>query len=132
MGPACQDVLAARRDVRDWRIVSIDPATARDLDDALSVRALDDGTFEVGVHIADVSYFVPDGSALDNAARQRATTVYMVQRAIPMLPRLLSEVCVWAIAASGQRCAGGWPAWVASDHHVEPRRWTAVASRRTG
>ena len=87
-----QDVLQKRRDVRDWRIVSIDPTTARDLDDALSVRPLDNGHFEVGIHIADVSHFVAEGSALDVAARSRATTVYMIQRAVPMLPRLLCEV----------------------------------------
>jgi len=81
-----------RRDVRPWRIFSIDPTTARDLDDALSVTRTADGHFEVGIHIADVSHFVAEGSALDQAAFARATTVYMVQRAIPMLPRLLCEV----------------------------------------
>eukprot|EP00160_Parvularia_atlantis_P017685 Unigene6193_Nuclearia_a/m.19052 Unigene6193_Nuclearia_a/g.19052 ORF Unigene6193_Nuclearia_a/g.19052 Unigene6193_Nuclearia_a/m.19052 type:complete len:1438 (-) Unigene6193_Nuclearia_a:54-4367(-) len=83
--------IARRRDVRDKRVFSIDPPTARDLDDALHIEHLPDGKWEVGVHIADVSYFVPEGSALDQQARMRATTVYMVQRAIPMLPRLLCE-----------------------------------------
>ncbi|KAJ3162413.1 hypothetical protein HDU86_004893 [Geranomyces michiganensis] len=80
-----------RRDFRDERIFSIDPPTARDLDDAVSVKALGDGIFEIGVHIADVGFFVKPDSALDKEARYRATTVYLVQRAIPMLPRLLCE-----------------------------------------
>jgi exoribonuclease R len=99
--------LAGRRDLRAWRIVSIDPATARDLDDALSLQPLPapadaapDGMplpaagarWRVGIHIADVAAFVRPGSALDDDARARATTTYMVQRAVPMLPRLLCEV----------------------------------------
>ena len=73
------------------RIFSIDPPTARDLDDALSIEALPAGTFRVGVHIADVAFFVPPGSALDAEARERGTSVYLVDRVIPMLPRLLCE-----------------------------------------
>ena len=73
------------------RIFSIDPPTARDLDDALSIKALPGGSFQVGVHIADVAYFVPAGSALDAEARERGTSVYLVDRVIPMLPRLLCE-----------------------------------------
>ncbi|XP_044529207.1 DIS3-like exonuclease 2 isoform X2 [Gracilinanus agilis] len=80
-----------RRDLRKDCVFTIDPATARDLDDALSCRPLPDGNFEVGVHIADVSYFVPEGSALDKVASERATSVYLVQKVIPMLPRLLCE-----------------------------------------
>jgi VacB/RNase II family 3'-5' exoribonuclease len=80
-----------RRDLRQARIFSIDPETAKDLDDALSIKQLDDGMFEVGVHIADVSYFVKPGTALDNAAQERSTSVYLVDRVIPMLPRLLCE-----------------------------------------
>ncbi|KAM5229138.1 DIS3-like exonuclease 2 [Ctenodactylus gundi] len=83
--------LNKRRDLRKECIFTIDPSTARDLDDALSCRPLADGTFEVGVHIADVSYFVPEGSHLDNVAAERATSVYLVQKVIPMLPRLLCE-----------------------------------------
>jgi exoribonuclease R len=71
-----------RRDFRNTRIFSVDPLTARDLDDALSVTPLSDGTFEVGVHIADVSYFVEPGSALDQEAFNRATTVYLIQKVI--------------------------------------------------
>jgi protein SSD1 len=80
-----------RRDMRDARVFTIDPATARDLDDALSIKHNEDGTFEVGVHIADVSHFVRPNTALDRDARKRATSVYLVQRAVPMLPPLLSE-----------------------------------------
>uniref|UniRef100_A0A452HAE3 DIS3-like exonuclease 2 n=1 Tax=Gopherus agassizii TaxID=38772 RepID=A0A452HAE3_9SAUR len=86
----------------DWRedsnfaigkecIFTIDPSTARDLDDALSCKQLPDGNLEVGVHIADVSYFVLEGTALDQVASGRATSVYLVQKVIPMLPRLLCE-----------------------------------------
>lgn len=80
-----------RRDLRKECIFTIDPATARDLDDALSCKQLPDGNFEVGVHIADVTYFVEEGNALDIIASQRATSVYLVQKVIPMLPRLLCE-----------------------------------------
>uniref|UniRef100_A0A4W5PQL3 DIS3-like exonuclease 2 n=1 Tax=Hucho hucho TaxID=62062 RepID=A0A4W5PQL3_9TELE len=80
-----------RRDLRKECIFTIDPATARDLDDALSCKPLPDGNFELGVHIADVSYFMEEGNALDFIASRRATSVYMVQKVIPMLPRLLCE-----------------------------------------
>ncbi|ORX54610.1 RNB-domain-containing protein [Hesseltinella vesiculosa] len=80
-----------RRDLRDYRVFSIDPATAKDLDDALHIIALDDHQFEVGVHIADVSYFVNRNTKLDAEARQRATSTYLVDRVIPMLPSLLCE-----------------------------------------
>lgn len=80
-----------RKDLRDHRVFTIDPETARDLDDALHVKKLDDGNFEVGVHIADVSHFVKPNNALDREARKRATTIYLVQRAVPMLPQALCE-----------------------------------------
>lgn len=80
-----------RRDLRKECIFTIDPVTARDLDDALSCKLLPDGNFEVGVHIADVTYFVEEANALDFMASQRATSVYLVQKVIPMLPRLLCE-----------------------------------------
>ena len=75
------DEIAKRRDLRKSRIFTIDPTGARDLDDALSVTPLADGTFEIGVHIADVTYFVRPNSELDREARRRATTVYLVQQA---------------------------------------------------
>lgn len=80
-----------RRDFRTNRIFSIDPPTAKDLDDALSLTKLEGGLYEIGVHIADVSYFVKLGSALDREARKRGTSVYLIERMIPMLPPILSE-----------------------------------------
>ena len=80
-----------RRDFRDECVFTIDPMTARDLDDALHCKKLSDEIYEVGVHIADVSYFVLPDTALDNVALQRGTSTYMVQKVIPMLPRLLCE-----------------------------------------
>ncbi|XP_065604157.1 DIS3-like exonuclease 2 isoform X2 [Cyrtonyx montezumae] len=83
--------MAKRRDLRKECIFTIDPSTAKDLDDALSCKQLPDGNFEVGVHIADVSYFVLEETALDRVASERATSVYLVQKVIPMLPKLLCE-----------------------------------------
>ncbi|KAF9551296.1 hypothetical protein EC957_009180 [Mortierella hygrophila] len=83
--------LIRRRDLRKDCIFTIDPPTAKDLDDAVSISRLEDGTLEVGVHIADVSHFIKVGSALDREAKSRATTVYLVQKAIPMLPNILCE-----------------------------------------
>ncbi|KAJ1308908.1 hypothetical protein OPQ81_004593 [Rhizoctonia solani] len=80
-----------RRDFRSERVFTIDPATAKDMDDALHVQVNDDGTYDVGIHITDVSYFVKPNTALDRDARKRATSVYLVQRAVPMLPPTLSE-----------------------------------------
>ena len=82
---------AVRRDFTGVRVASIDPPTARDLDDALHAEMRPDGTLVVGVHIADVSHFIPADSALDEEARRRATSTYLVQRVMPMLPRLLCE-----------------------------------------
>lgn len=83
--------LELRKDLRSERVFTIDPETAKDLDDALSIKRNEDGTYDVGVHIADVSYFVKPNTALDRDARKRATSVYLVQRAVPMLPPALSE-----------------------------------------
>eukprot|EP00928_Gymnodinium_smaydae_P035082 TRINITY_DN24751_c0_g1_i1.p1 TRINITY_DN24751_c0_g1~~TRINITY_DN24751_c0_g1_i1.p1 ORF type:complete len:1116 (+),score=199.03 TRINITY_DN24751_c0_g1_i1:76-3423(+) len=81
-----------RRDCRHLRCISIDPPAARDLDDAVSVApGAIEGTYRVGVHVADVTHFVRPGSAVDDEARRRATTVYLVGRVYPMLPRWLSE-----------------------------------------
>jgi ribonuclease R len=83
-----------RRDFRNVTTCTIDPFDAKDFDDALSVRTLPDGKIEVGVHIADVSFFVKNGNALDIEARERATSVYLVDRTIPMLPHILStDLC---------------------------------------
>lgn len=79
-----------RRDFRAITTFTIDPADAKDFDDALSIRTLPNGNTEVGVHIADVSFFVKTGSAIDKEGRNRATSVYLVDRTIPMLPHVLS------------------------------------------
>jgi len=84
----------SRADFRNVTTCTIDPFDAKDFDDALSVRALPDGNTEVGVHIADVSFFVTPGTALDKEAVERATSVYLVDRTIPMLPEILStDLC---------------------------------------
>jgi len=80
-----------RRDFRDTTTFTIDPTNAKDFDDALSVRDLGDGKTEVGIHIADVSFFVTPGTSIDKEARERATSVYLVDRTIPMLPEVLSN-----------------------------------------
>ncbi|CAN6466781.1 unnamed protein product [Victoria cruziana] len=80
-----------RKDLRDICIFTIDPSTATDLDDALSVEKLSDDIFRVGVHIADVSFFVMPGTALDKEAQLRSTSVYLLQHKVPMLPPVLSE-----------------------------------------
>jgi ribonuclease R len=80
-----------RRDFRGVPTCTIDPFDAKDFDDALSIRTLPDGSYEVGVHIADVSFFVKPGNAIDKEAVERATSVYLVDRTIPMLPEVLSN-----------------------------------------
>lgn len=86
--------LKGRKDFRDTTTFTIDPADAKDFDDAISFKKLDNGNYEVGIHIADVSYYVKPGSALDQEAYSRATSVYLVDRVIPMLPERLSNgVC---------------------------------------
>lgn len=83
--------LKDRRDMRTTTTFTIDPADAKDFDDALSFKKLDNGHFEVGIHIADVSHYVTPGSALDHEAYKRQTSVYLVDRTIPMLPEVLSN-----------------------------------------
>jgi len=83
--------LETRRDLRTTRIFTIDPPASKDLDDAISCTRLPEGGYEIGVHIADVCYFVKPNTALDRDARKRATTVYLVQKPVPMLPPQLSE-----------------------------------------
>ena len=86
--------MASRRDFRDVLTFTIDPADAKDFDDALSYRDLGGGRCEVGVHIADVSHYVKPGTAIDAEAYRRGTSVYLVDRTIPMLPeRLCNELC---------------------------------------
>ncbi|MDD3891028.1 MAG: RNB domain-containing ribonuclease, partial [Bacteroidales bacterium] len=80
-----------RRDFRGVPTFTIDPADAKDFDDALSLRKIDDNTFEVGVHIADVTHYVKPDSPIENEAVDRATSVYLVDRCVPMLPERLSN-----------------------------------------
>ncbi len=86
--------IKSRRDFRGITTFTIDPADAKDFDDALSLQKLNNGKWEVGVHIADVSYYVKPGTILDEEAYSRATSVYLVDRVVPMLPEKLSNgVC---------------------------------------
>jgi ribonuclease R len=83
-----------RRDFRDVPTFTVDPADARDFDDALSMKQLENGNWEVGVHIADVTHYVRPGSLTEEEAKQRATSVYLVDRVVPMLPeRLSNNIC---------------------------------------
>lgn len=83
--------IKARRDFRNITTFTIDPADAKDFDDALSVRELNPGVWEIGVHIADVTHYVQPGSIIDTEALERATSVYLVDRTVPMLPEKLSN-----------------------------------------
>lgn len=83
--------IAKRRDMRQVPTFTIDPADAKDFDDALSIQKLDNGLWQIGVHIADVSHYVQPGSLLDEEAYRRATSVYLVDRVVPMLPEVLSN-----------------------------------------
>lgn len=81
----------SRRDMRDTLTFTIDPADAKDFDDALSFKETENGDYEIGIHIADVSHYVRPGTALDAEAQKRTTSVYLVDRTIPMLPEALSN-----------------------------------------
>jgi len=83
--------VARRRDMRNVLTFTIDPKDAKDFDDALSFQKLENGNYEVGIHIADVSYYLEEGTILDAEAYQRATSVYLVDRVVPMLPEVLSN-----------------------------------------
>ena len=83
--------IAKRRDMRDTLTFTIDPKDAKDFDDALSFKKLENGNYEIGIHIADVSYYLQEGTILDDEAYQRATSVYLVDRVVPMLPEVLSN-----------------------------------------
>ncbi len=89
-----EEEIAKRRDMREVTTFTIDPADAKDFDDALSIQKLENGNWEIGVHIADVSHYVKPGTLLDEEAYSRGTSVYLVDRVVPMLPEILSNnVC---------------------------------------
>jgi len=86
-----EDEIAKRRDMRKTLTFTIDPKDAKDFDDALSFEKLENGNYEVGIHIADVSHYLQPGTILDDEAYERATSVYLVDRVVPMLPEILSN-----------------------------------------
>lgn len=93
-GQITEQDIAERRDMRAVTTFTIDPADAKDFDDALSIRKLDEGHWEVGVHIADVTHYVRPGTVVESEAEERATSVYLVDRTVPMLPeRLSNDLC---------------------------------------
>lgn len=86
-----QEEIAKRRDMRNVLTFTIDPKDAKDFDDALSFEVLENGNYQIGIHIADVSHYVEEGTPLDDEAYQRATSIYLVDRVVPMLPEILSN-----------------------------------------
>ena len=86
-----KEEIAKRRDMRDVLTFTIDPKDAKDFDDALSFQNLNNGLYEIGIHIADVSHYLQEGTVLDDEAYERATSVYLVDRVVPMLPEVLSN-----------------------------------------
>ena len=86
-----KEEISQRRDMRKDLTFTIDPKDAKDFDDALSFKVLDNGLYEIGIHIADVSHYLQEGTVLDDEAYERATSVYLVDRVVPMLPEILSN-----------------------------------------
>lgn len=109
-----------RRDMRDVTTFTIDPADAKDFDDALSIRTLDSGDYEIGIHIADVSFYVRDNDAIDQEAQERGTSIYLVDRVIPMLPEVLSnDLC--SLRPNEDRLAFSAVFTMAADGHIKER-----------
>jgi len=118
-----EEEIKKREDFRSTLTFTIDPDTAKDFDDAISYKELENGDIEVGVHIADVSHFVTPGSLMDREAFKRATSVYLVDRTIPMLPPQLSEdLC--SLKPDEDRLAFSAVFRVTSDNKVIDRRFT--------
>lgn len=86
-----EEEIAKRRDMRQDLTFTIDPKDAKDFDDALSFKVLENGLYEIGIHIADVSHYLKPGTVLDDEAYERATSIYLVDRVVPMLPEILSN-----------------------------------------
>lgn len=110
-----------RRDMRDRITMTIDPADAKDFDDALSFKKLENGNFEIGIHIADVSHYVREGDTIDKEAVERGTSIYLVDRVIPMLPEVLSnDLC--SLRPNEDRLAFSSVFEITPDAHVE-KEW---------
>src|SRR5690606_33663824 len=86
-----EEEIAKRRAFSDYLTFTIDPRDAKDFDDALSFQVLENGNYEIGIHIADVSHYLQEGTPLDEEAYNRATSIYLVDRVVPMLPEVLSN-----------------------------------------
>ncbi|MEK7180701.1 MAG: ribonuclease R, partial [Patescibacteria group bacterium] len=121
MYPISAEELAKRRDIRDIPTFTIDPIDAKDFDDALSFRTIGKNLYEVGIHIADVSYYVTDGSVIDIEARKRGTSIYLVDRTVPMLPPILSnDLC--SLNPNEDKCSFSVIVEITGDGHVL-KRW---------
>ena len=116
-----QNEIPKRKDFRGTLTFTIDPDSAKDFDDALSFKKLDEGKYEIGIHIADVSHFVRPSTALDQEAQKRGTSVYLVDRTIPMLPEILSnDLC--SLNPEEEKLAFG-AIFVVNEHGEVSNRW---------
>ncbi len=125
-----EEDLGGREDFRDQLVFTIDPEDAKDHDDALSIRPVEEGTWEVGIHIADVSHYVEPGSDIDEEARERGTSIYLVDRVVPMLPEPLSAgIC--SLRADEDRLALSLLVTLDEEGNVRSRRLarTVIRSR---
>lgn len=127
-GKVTERDVAEREDFRDVTTLTIDPSTAKDFDDAISVRKISSDTYEVGIHIADVSHYVNFGSKIDKEALERGFSVYMVDRTIPMLPEVLSnDLC--SLNPNEDKLAFSVVVDIKLDGTVTKRRFTKTAVR---